>query len=198
MQPRGPRTGMLRYEPAYGKLLRKSKRLGVSPQRAVANVINWWSSDPFLPLPRRRWSREIWAMVLDVRSAVNSVDTEETRSASLFQQAVMRELRARGFALESEYPVRMAGDRTGRIDVVASRADLSVGIELDWRQPRIGSVLKLLRFSGVRVVVLREPRSMSEWKRLGRDIFLGIDAVLPYGLAAIDLPGVGAIRLAPR
>jgi hypothetical protein len=78
-------------------------------------------------------------------------------------------LKKNGFDVSFEFLVRRVNGRRGRIDLVATKADESVAIELDNKMPRIGSLEKLRLFEGSKMVILREGEQMN---------VEGIDAVV--------------------
>jgi hypothetical protein len=72
-----------------------------------------------------------------------------------FHDAVQRSLKAHGWVVEREWNVCDRGDgRPGSIDLVVT-SPYRIGIELDRGAPRDKSLLKLSRFEGLRVIVLR-------------------------------------------
>lgn len=65
------------------------------------------------------------------------------RRAGDYHDAVVHVLERHGFLVRREFPVAMGNGRAGRIDVVASRPDAVLALELDNRTPRPKSIRKL-------------------------------------------------------
>lgn len=89
-------------------------------------------------------------------------------NASVFHKYLEEQLRRANIATVREVRVPRGPTRTGRIDIVATREDEKVAIEVDWLKPRLKSLAKLRLFEGRRLVVLRR------------------SAPWPYPLAGID------------
>lgn len=65
-------------------------------------------------------------------------------------------LRENSYQVFMEYGTKHLGDRRkGRIDIVAVKNEVFVGIELDCRKPRRRSIEKLRLFSGIRIIGVR-------------------------------------------
>lgn len=109
----------------------------------------------------RMGGRVAWArgsVPTDVKCAVGRLPTCD--SAVAFSNRVQAALSSIGFDLETEWRVPDRGDgRFGKIDVVATRGDEVIAIELDRKSARKKSVYKLLNgipHATVRVVFCRE------------------------------------------
>jgi hypothetical protein len=93
--------------------------------------------------------------IRDLDAAVRSV-TAGGDSAQ-FHSAVEQALCRAGFTVAREVQVELGDERAGRVDLVASRHGVSVGIELDNRTPRGKSILKLKKLApDVSALVLRD------------------------------------------
>lgn len=90
------------------------------------------------------------ALAIEVLSSKVWTDHAPTMHAE-----VMDALKSAGFHVFAECPMPYRGGRRGRIDVVAIFGRGRVGIELDCRRPRAGSIAKLRLFEGFRIIGLR-------------------------------------------
>lgn len=73
------------------------------------------------------------------------------------QEAVRDWLQARGWLCELEYEVPNRGDgRIGRIDIMATKNNCRLGIEVDWQSPREKSIYKLMHEDCKKLILLRD------------------------------------------
>jgi hypothetical protein len=75
--------------------------------------------------------------------------------ANEMHDGVVSALREVGFECTKEYPIETPVV-SGRIDILATRSQWRVGLELDWVTPRGKSLIKLLESDFIRIVVLRD------------------------------------------
>lgn len=103
--------------------------------------------------------------IKDIKRAIESLPFDKRANAQVFHQAVIDELEWLGCKTWREVPARYTrrrGERcNGRIDVLAAKYDLRIGIECDRNSPRRKSVDKLrgLGWLTHRFVALREPNA---------------------------------------
>lgn len=89
--------------------------------------------------------------------ALSSVTTREAVSAKVFHAAVEHALVNYGWTVRREWPITRSDGQTGRIDLLVVKPFM-IALELDWRTPRGGSILKLIagQDDWLTVVLLRE------------------------------------------
>jgi len=152
------------------RLTAKGQRLTAKGKRPTANG--------------RARTEVVWDQVIGrphvlidrLRGALHSASGFDLGSAAAFHDYVEKAIRSAGLFVRREVVVPDRGDgESGRIDLLITDAP-EVAIELDWRTPRGGSLLKLDRFAGLKVVVLREMH-----ERLSG--IAGIDAI--FGAKAV-------------
>lgn len=85
------------------------------------------------------------------------MSTDDVFDYAMFHRAVEAALIADGLTVRREVVVNVGDGRARRIDLLVSDAP-EVAIEIDRITPRGGSLLKLQRFAGLKVIVLREAR----------------------------------------
>ncbi|HEY2459610.1 MAG TPA: hypothetical protein VGI16_02335 [Candidatus Acidoferrum sp.] len=88
---------------------------------------------------------------------VQGTTARERSTARLFHAAMEKSLRERGWRVHREVQVPNRGDGIrGRIDLVATQADIRVAIELDNVITRKKSRFKLSQFEGPGFIILRQ------------------------------------------
>lgn len=98
---------------------------------------------------------EDFDLVKDVCAVVSCIQGPLPDDATACHDAVELALRADGLAVVREQQVRNGDGIRGRFDLVVSRGQARVAIEIDRRQSRAKSVQKLLGFDGGRIQILR-------------------------------------------
>lgn len=84
-------------------------------------------------------------------------------NAKTFHESTAGNLASIGFTVTNEFRVPNRGDgHAGFVDIVATRGDINLAIECDWKSPRKKSLFKLNQIANVvRIVSLREPKQRS-------------------------------------
>ncbi len=84
----------------------------------------------------------------------NLVVTDHAKTA---QNEIVKHLKSLGYKCVSEYEVDNRGDgRVGRIDIVATKDDIKLAIEVDNKSPRQKSINKLNSMTNYhKIVILR-------------------------------------------
>ena len=91
----------------------------------------------------------------DIRDLANRLTP--TEKADQWHDYVEVELRKLGYKTKREVPTRISPKRMGRIDLVAEKETVVVGIELDYRTPRKNSVYKVQQYPNG-AILLRDPK----------------------------------------
>jgi hypothetical protein len=107
--------------------------------------------------------------------------------AGQWQDYVQREIEAIGYTVKREQPcqyISKEGKRiAGRIDLVAGDGEKIIGIELDYRQPRLKSIRKAETFS-LGMVLLRDPKpvQIANYQVIGSNQVQSLPAELPVDI----------------
>lgn len=110
-------------------------------------------------------------LAADVEAALRAVPA--TDDAATYHARAGEALQSLGFTVKSEFAVPHGSpNRSGRIDLLATRGQETVAIELDYRDPRDKSVVKLNQIHGVRVVMLRDHRPRKQAAQPGIDYII--------------------------
>ena len=92
---------------------------------------------------------------LEVKRAITQLGWHP--HAGMFHKAVAAQLRALDYKVQTEVAAPY-GTRRGRIDILATKGQTAIALELDHKTPRKKSIKKLTLFQGanVKAIVLRE------------------------------------------
>jgi hypothetical protein len=93
---------------------------------------------------------------LAIYGVVCEIPPEQRTDAGDFHRSVEAGLRRAGLSVRREVEVPYLDGTTGRIDLVVDGGGRQIAIELDNRTGRGKSLIKLLRFDGGKVLVLRD------------------------------------------
>jgi hypothetical protein len=135
-------------------ILNRRARRGVLPQsRPAANA--WSASVPKYNTQRPRSVQAHLALKHVCETLEGMTPTFD--NARMVHTASSAALRLSGASVINEYPMPYTArrPRRGRIDIYAEVGKFRVAIEIDARKPRIGSLIKLNNFDGLRIVAMR-------------------------------------------